>query len=217
MGTSQRRIDEATRRARTSLANLGRDIRQARTAAGLSQTLAGRAAGMSHTQVSRIESGLVERIRIADLMRLAAIVGLDVAVRAYPGPDPIRDVAHVRLVERLRSRVASGLTWRLEVPLGRRADQRAWDAVIMGAGPPIAVEAETRIVDLQLIERRIALKLRDSSVDRVVLLLSDTRWNRQAIDVAGDRLRSAFPMSGPRALASLAAGVDPGGSSVVLL
>jgi hypothetical protein len=172
---------------------------------------------MSHAQVGRIESGLVERIRFADLMRIAAIVGLDVAVRAYPGPDPIRDVAHARLLERLRSRTAPGLAWRLEVPIGGPGDQRAWDAVIVGAGPQIAVEAETRIVDLQLIERRIALKRRDSSVDRVVLLLSDTRWNRQAIDVAGDRLRSSFPISGPRALASLASGIDPGGSSVVLL
>jgi transcriptional regulator with XRE-family HTH domain len=186
-------------------------------AAGFSQTRAGRAAGMSHTQVSRIESGIVERVRIVDLMRLAVIVGLDVSVRAYPGPDPIRDVAHIRLLERLRSRAARSLEWRVEVPVGRPGDQRAWDAVIDGAGPPIAVEAETRIVDVQLVERRIGLKRRDSSIDRVVLLLSDTRWNRQVVDVAGDRLRSSFPVSGPRALASLAAGVDPGGSSVVLL
>jgi transcriptional regulator with XRE-family HTH domain len=172
---------------------------------------------MSHTQVSRIESGLVARVRIVDLMRVAAVVGLDVSVRAYPGPDPIRDAAHIRLLERLRCHADPSLEWRLEVPIGRAGDQRAWDAVIGGAGPPIAVEAETRIVDVQLIERRIGLKRRDSSVDRVVLLLSDTRWNRQAIDVAGDRLRFSFPVPGPHALASLAAGVDPGGSSVVLL
>jgi transcriptional regulator with XRE-family HTH domain len=164
---------------------------------------------MSHTQVSRIESGLVARVRIVDLMRVAAVVGLDVSVRAYPGPDPIRDAAHIRLLERLRSHADPSLEWRLEVPIGRAGDQRAWDAVIGGAGPPI--------VDVQLIERRLGLKRRDSSVDRVVLLLSDTRWNRQAIDVAGDRLRFSFPVPGPHALASLAAGVDPGGSSVVLL
>lgn len=172
---------------------------------------------MSHSQVSRIESGRYESVRFVDLARVASIVGLDVSLRAYAGPDPIRDAAHVRLLERLQSRVAPTLAWRVEVPIGRSGDQRAWDAVIAGAGPPIAVEAETRVVDVQVIERRIALKRRDSGVDRVVFLLANTRWNRQVLELAGDGLRASFPVSGAHALASLAAGRDPGGSAVVLL
>lgn len=172
---------------------------------------------MSHTRVSRIESGRHLSIRLVDLARVGAIVGLDVSVRAFPGPDPLRDVAHIRLLERLRTRLAPGLRWRLEVPIGQPGHQRAWDAVIAGAGPLIAVEAETRLVDVQLIERRLALKRRDSGIERVVLLLSATRWNRQAIHLAGARLEASFPVLGPVALGSLAAGADPGGSAVVLL
>jgi transcriptional regulator with XRE-family HTH domain len=217
VGTSLRRIDGATRRTRRSLAALGTDIRHARVAAGLSQTRVGAAAGMSHSQVSRIESGRYESVRVIDLAHVASIVGLDVALRTYPGPDPLRDVAHIRLLERLRSEVAPTLEWQVEVPIGPPRDQRAWDAVIAGAGPLIAVEAETRIVDLQLIERRIGLKRRDSGIGRVVLLLSNSRWNRQAIELGCGLLQASFPVSGADALTSLLAGRDPGGSAVILL
>jgi transcriptional regulator with XRE-family HTH domain len=217
MGTKDRRTDEATRRARRALTTLGADIRQARTAAGLSQAHAGAAAGMSHTQVSRIESGRATGTGVPDLARLAAIVGLDISLRAYAGPDPLRDAAHLRLLERFLACISAALQWRVEVPIGRYGDRRAWDAVLFGAGPRIAVEAETRLVDVQMIERRIALKRRDSGIERVILLLADTRWNRNAVTVAGARLVASFPVPGSQALALLATGTDPGGSSVVLL
>ena len=75
-------------------------------------------------------------------------------------------------------------------------DQRAWDAVITtvaqaGDGRPrrclIGVEAETRLRDLQALQRRLALKRRDGGVDRVILLVADTRSNR-AILLGADSL-----------------------------
>src|SRR4051812_34642054 len=154
----ERRFDQATLAARRALARFGEEVRNARLDSGLSQTHAGMAAGMSHTQVSRIEAGNSGQIGLVDLARLAAAVGLDLSIRAYPGPDPVRDIAQLRLLERFRSNLAPGLEWRPEVPLDGRNDQRAWDAVIFGAGAPIAVEAETRLTDVQRLERRIALK-----------------------------------------------------------
>src|SRR3990170_5607742 len=72
-------------------------------------------------------------------------------------------------------------------------DRRAWDAVVRGRGWCAGVEAETRLRDAQATARRIGLKARDGDVDHVVLLLADTRRNREALAVAREALRGAFP------------------------
>ncbi len=66
-------------------------------------------------------------------------------------------------------------------------------------------------------ERRLALKMRDGDVTHMTLLLLDSRHNRAFMRAHGDVLRDTFPVRGSRALELLAAGVDPGGSSVVML
>jgi hypothetical protein len=71
--------------------------------------------------------------------------------------------------------------------------------------------------DLQALERRLAVKLRDDGRDRLVLLLADTRHNRQALRLAGDSLAAAFPVRGRDALATLEQGRYPSGSSIVRL
>ena len=96
-------------------------------------------------------------------------------------------------------------------------DRRAWDATAVGQAGRIGVEAETRLRDLQAIDRRVALKERDGGLDRVVLLVLDSRWNRRVLREAGDSLRSRYPIDGRRALELLAAGADPGGNAVILL
>ena len=96
-------------------------------------------------------------------------------------------------------------------------DMRAWDAEIRGARVRIGVEAETRVTDLQALLRRIALKARDSGVDRVLLLLAETRTNRAFVREFHDVLASDYPVAGRVALAELAAGHDPGGNAVVML
>jgi hypothetical protein len=79
------------------------------------------------------------------------------------------------------------------------------------------VECETRLFDVQALERRIALKRRDDGSPDVLLLVPRTRTNREAMTVAGDRLRSAFPLETRAVLSALRAGVRPGGSGIVLL
>jgi transcriptional regulator with XRE-family HTH domain len=217
MPSREGRFDQATLAARRALVRFGEEVRRARLDAGLSQTRAGLSAGVSHTQVSRIEAGRSAQIGLVDLARVAAAVGLDLSIRAYPGPEPLRDIGHLRLLDRFRSKLPEPLDWRVEVPMPGPADQRAWDAVIFGAGAPIAVEAETRLTDVQRLERRIALKRRDSRIQRVVLVLADTRWNRQALRAASSALALAFPVPASRILGALASGQDPGGSGVVVL
>jgi hypothetical protein len=180
----------------------------------------GRSVGLSASEVGRIERGLVPLDIVRASMLLAA-VGLELSVRTYPAGQPIRDRAHAALLGRLRSRLHARLLWRTEVPMPIAGDTRAWDAVIrngprISPGWALAVEAETRPRDVQALERRIALKARDSGIEAVLLLLADTQHNRQLMKAHPD-LREHFPIAGSRALELLAAGVFPGGSAVLRL
>jgi hypothetical protein len=104
-----------------------------------------------------------------------------------------------------------------EVPFPGPGDRRAWDIVITGNAWRHAFEAETRPRDLQALERRLALKLRDGSVDAMSLVLLDSRYNRTFVREHAEALRERFPVPGVRALELLRAGVDPGAGSVILL
>jgi hypothetical protein len=96
-------------------------------------------------------------------------------------------------------------------------DHRAWDALIGVGAIRIGVEAESRAHDAQALQRRLALKRRDGGVDHVLLLLSNTRHNREFLRACGPGFLSDFPVNGRDALARLARGEDPGGSAIVLL
>ena len=96
-------------------------------------------------------------------------------------------------------------------------DLRAWDATAVCPTCRIGVEAETRLRDIQALDRRLALKERDGGMDRVLLLVLDSRSNREIVRAHGDVLSVRFPVNGLRALELLGAGVDPGGNALVIL
>ena len=217
MATRERAIDRADQDTRRSIGAIGREIRDARRAAGISQAFVGRKVGLSHTQVSRLERGLVLGASVRMLGRLCRTVGLELAVRAFPGGDALRDVAQMRLLERLRRRLHASLHWRTEVPLPQVGDKRAWDAVVSGPGWRAAVEAETRLADVQALTRRLELKRRDGGIDHVILLVADTRANREALLAARSALEPAFPLKAASVLDALRNGTDPGGSGIVIL
>ena len=62
-------------------------------------------------------------------------------------------------------------------------DRRAWDAgATLSTQVQLGVEAETRLTDLQSLERRVRLKLRDDpSVDGCIPAVADTRNNRTVL------------------------------------
>jgi transcriptional regulator with XRE-family HTH domain len=192
----------------------------ARIGAGLSLRDAAAASGASHSQLWRFERGELDRVSLSELGAWCAVVGLDLAIRAYPAGDPIRDRAQLALLERLRSRLHPTLRWQTEVALPIEGDLRAWDAEIVGRRPDrwrARVEAETNIADGQALERRLALKLRDDPGGHVILLVSNTRANRAAIRSLRDGLRSTLPLESRQMLSALAAGHEPGGSGIVIL
>jgi transcriptional regulator with XRE-family HTH domain len=217
MATRDRPLDRANRTASAMVAAAAEELRRARTNGGLSQRDVAQAAGVSHATVSRIERAASPEASLIVLARLASVVGLKPSLRFYPDGDPIRDMAHARLLERLHGRLHPDLRWRTEVPLLVPRDLRAWDATIIGVGFGVGVEAETRLRDLQAAARRTNLKKRDGELDHVILLVADTRANRLALRLGAADLGTAFPASQRDCLRALSEGRDPGGSAIIVL
>lgn len=196
-------------RADRLVASVIADASAARQGAGLSLDDVARAAAMSRAQAGRLLRGDIRYPTTDQLSRLCAAVGLDLAMRAYPGGDPVRDVAHTALLARFRLELHPSLRWRTEVPMPIEGDRRAWDATIQRERDRVGVEAETRLADVQAMQRRIALKQRDAGLDRVVLVIADTRANRRAFESAEAALRSQFPLGPREVLRQLRAGRLP--------
>lgn len=205
-------------RGRTLLGSCVREILSCRANAGLSQIDVSAAAGLSRGRYGRIERGGDGQVSVDELARIGAVLGLELSVRYFPVGDPLRDAGQRAVLERFRRGCHLRLQLRTEVPLPNPGDLRAWDAVVTGFQPSIrcAVEAETRPADEQALARKLAVKRRDGHVDRLILLLSDTRHNREFLRSAVG-LQASFPIGGARAMELLGAGADPGGDAIVLL
>ena len=210
-------MDRGTRRGTEMVRDLGQELRRARVEHGLSQEFIGHAVGLSDTEVGRIERGLIRSVSVVQLSRLLSVVGLELAARAYPAGSAIRDRPQLQLLGRLRPEVHARIGWQAEVPIGPPGDLRAWDVVLLISGERIGVEAETRLVDLQAVQRRIALKCRDSGISKVILLLSNTRTNRSAVRALATSIKDSFPTPGSTALQALREGRSPPDSAIVLL
>ena len=224
MPTTERSVDRGRRLGRLDLVRVGTEIRHARTGSGLSLAAIGRSVGLSASQVSRIERGLAPSTTVLQLAIIGAAVGLDIRTRTYPGPDPLRDVAQQRLLDRLRPRLHPRLRMRAEVLIAGDSEQRAWDAWVDAFDPAadpaiqgLAVEAETRIADGQAFLRRLALKMSRGGVNAVLVVVADTRVNRASVAAMRLVAFDAFPITPRQAFDCLAAGRHPGGSALVFL
>ena len=213
MAPDARRVARADRLTDRDIRELGLTCRDARVGAGTSQERAAAAVGMSRSQLVRLEAGANRDASLRQLQRLAAANGMRLVVRAYPDGDPIRDVAHARLLERFRARLHPSVRWRTEVPLHGSTGIRAWDGLAERPPRRAAVEAETRIRDSQALERRLALKLRDDrTIDCLILLIAETVANRAALAVAREHLRAFLPLDTREVLAAISAGRLPDAS-----
>lgn len=217
MATRSSAIDLAAEDARQIRQGIAADIRTGRRNAGLSQRVAGAAAGMSHAQFGRIERGEIRALSIVQASRAARAVGLRLAARLYPAGDAVRDAGQLALVQRFRAVLPASVLLRTEVPLPIAGDPRAWDGLGTFPDGLLGVEAESRLGDVQALDRRIGLKQRDGGVERVVLLVADTKANRQALAAHREALRSRFPLDGRAVMRSLRAGRRPDASGILVL
>ena len=194
MPRQSERVRHANEVATEMRAWVGRELRTARRASGVSQAAAAASAGMSRSQFGRIERAAMVRLRIDQAVRAFTAVGLRLAMSGYPDGDPARDAGQQRVFVRLRPLVPIGGRVRTEVPLPIPGDRRAWDVTIDLRARRAGCELEAKLRDVQATERRLALKLRDGGVDIVILVLADTKANRELLalhrEAAAARLRA---------------------------
>ncbi|HTS14447.1 MAG TPA: XRE family transcriptional regulator [Candidatus Sulfotelmatobacter sp.] len=225
MATRDRAGDRAERRARRDLIRLGEEIRRARVEESLSQQTIAAVLGCSQPELSRIERARLDRLDLPFLGRYMAAVGLELSIRAYPGGSPLRDRAHVALLSRLRERVDPRWRCSVEVPVAPSMGQphsgvpdlRRWDLLLRRTRTTIGVEAETRLYDGQSQVGRALSKRNACSVDRLVLLIADTRHNRTVLRDLSPLLEQDFPLKSRAILRALGAGADPGADGIVIL
>src|SRR4029079_2262908 len=104
------------RRSRLLRQRIAQEFVTARLNAGLSVREVAQAAGVGPHRIERAERGDTSTLTIDLAARVAPVVGLQVAISLYPNGDPVRDRAHLALLERFRRRLNPRLRWQTEVP-----------------------------------------------------------------------------------------------------
>lgn len=204
------------RRSRALRQRTAEDLRNARETGGLSVREVADKVGVSPHRIRRAERGDPGTLTIDLAARMAPVVGLRLATSLHLDGDSVRDQAQLALLERFRRRLDPALIWHAEVPVPIPGDLRAADGVVEGAFGAAVVEAETKLTDVQAIERRSSLKQRDLGAERLILLVADTPFNRKVLQLHVE-LQARFPIGTRRCLGSLARGADPGGDCLVVL
>ena len=215
MPSAHRLLDIGTRRGRRLSMRFGDEIRRSRVNADLSQRQLGSLIGLSHATIGRFERA-ESSPDFLTAARMCAVLGMELSVGCHPVSSPVRDRAHLDLLELLHQELHSSLHWETEVSIPIPGDLRALDACIIGPNFRSMVEAETHLTDVQATERKIHLKQRDAGMPRVIVLLRGTRHNRRVL-VESAGLRRAFPLSTRQVLGALRVGRDPGGDGIVVL
>lgn len=217
MANRTRPIYEATRLGRWLLADMARELRLARHAAGLRQADIARLLGTSTSHVCRVEHAQILTLSIPELARHAAAVGLKPYVKVFPLGRRLLDEPQIRLLGRLRARLHPSWTWETELPIPLPGDLRSGDCRISTPGCSILIEAYTRFSDYQAQTASAARKKRDLAADRLILLLAATHANRRSIAQAAAVADGSFPIGTKAALAALSDGRDPGADAILFL
>lgn len=195
---------------------LAEAARESRLANGTTLAVVSEALGISMSKLWRWEQGIPPFPDIVEAARLCQIVGLDLTMKTYPSGVRLRDKPQLTLVDEFRLETPH-IAWDAEAALPAYGDQRAWDLLGRVGDILIGVAAETRLRDIQALLRREHAKMRDSGVDRLILLVWATRANRATLREVRDSLRADLPLDTRQVMAALRAGRDPGASGIVLL
>lgn len=207
MGRMRRR--RGRQRAQDQGRQLGREIRTARQATGLSTARASARAGVSRSTWERIEAGF-PGVAVGTLCAVTDAVGLDLVVRAYPGSGlRLRDRGQLAIAQRLVALADSSWSAGLEVTAGDHG--QAIDLVFARGDEIVAVEIIRHLGDFQAQYRSASLK-RDwlarhhQRPTRLVLAIEDLRANRAALAPIEALVGSALPAGSRRVLDALRTG-----------
>jgi transcriptional regulator with XRE-family HTH domain len=218
MGTHQRAADVGANRTNRVLFDVASEFRKKRLEQGLSQATVAAAARVSRSQVSRVELAKAPNVTLRDILAMACALGFDLSIRAFPNGSQIHDRAQQALLARFKSRLHPSAKCQREVPLPIPGDKRTWDLGVTLSDGQVRTEAETRPNDCQALLRKCVLRIRDDpGCGVVILLMSDTRHNRDLVRQNADSLATLFPGSARATLAALSAGVCPKENAILLL
>lgn len=216
MPSRYRRVDRGHHVADRLLHTLGNELRSARMTAGLSLRRLAELTGFSKAFLSRLERGEAPGVSVRAFAVVFAVVGMRLSARPYPEGPPLRDAGQARLLARFKAELARAIRLHTEVPLRGQGELRAWDGELEVGGATCKLEAETALYDLQAIDRRIALKMADDDVDRVLLLVSDTHRNRRVLREFRSLVEQRYPLTTRAIMRELRAGRLPKQSGIVL-
>ena len=209
-------VRELARRRQALHTYVGRQIRDLRTEAGITQRALAAAVGIDQGHLSRIERGLIQA-GIDVLLTIGACLGADLGIRYFPGSGP-------RLGDRFQAPVVEALMrllhprWlripELAVPTARGFVDLALGLRGADLGIECEVHSELRVLDEIL--RRHAEKtsaLADlgtvgGTISRLLVVRS-TQHNRNVVRLYEATLRSAYPGLVTEALAALRGGEQP--------
>jgi transcriptional regulator with XRE-family HTH domain len=197
---------------------LAGELADARRAAGLSQETLAALVGLSQSDVSRFERlRRVDSVRFMDVAAMAAVLGLELGASLYPAGEPIRDKGHQALIGRFRAVLSAAWRVAAEVPLPLPGDRRAWDLLLRIPGQLVAIEAETRIPDIQAFVRRIRQRELEGGAEAIVIVLAESAINRHLLPQLLEALGPRYQTSSRALLKALRTGRPLPGSGVVLL
>src|SRR5918995_6095152 len=180
---SRRRTRVAARRASEQMARMATELTLARSTLALSIPAVARRAGVDRATVVRAEAGSPS-MEVSTLAAVMTAVGLDLVLTASPGQTVrLNDSGQMLLVDQLRRIAVPQWKPQIEVPAGDHG--RSADLVFYGAHEVLHMEIERRAVDFQAqlrsaLRKREVLAARSERPIRLVLVVEDTRQNREA-------------------------------------
>ena len=185
------------------------EIRLARATSGLSRRAAAARAIVSPDTERRVEAG-DPHVGVDALCSVAAAVGLDIVIRAYPSSrSSLRDSGQLTLARLVCNQAHAMWNAALEVPAGEHGE--ATDIGFFGSQEILAIEIERLILDFQAqyrhgARKRNELARRHDRPVRFVLIVEDTRRNRATLAEHETFIRRFLPAGSREVLKALRTG-----------
>lgn len=196
------------RRARRQADTVAAEVTSARIGLGASEREVSRRAGVSTESVRRVEAGHPST-QFDTMCAVAEAVGVEIVVRPYRSRVRLRDSGQLRIAEIMRSVAHPAWDVRFEVPAGDHGE--AIDVGCFGATEILAIEIDRLVAEFEGTHRRNAVKRsrlaeRHQRPVRLVMVVEDTRRNREAIEPHLDLIRSVLPTGSREILSALRSG-----------
>jgi transcriptional regulator with XRE-family HTH domain len=218
-----RSVDIGHERARELARRFGEELRIARLAVGLSQTMLARRAGVSQAAVSLAEHGSAT-CSLDVRCRLAAACGHELGWRIFPVDGiSLRDSGQLRLAEAIAAAKHASWQIRMEVPVSVSAtDRRAADIVLYRPEEVAHIEIERLAFDGQAQIRaaqlkREALRASVKRPVRLIIALPDTTTNRRRLAPYAESFGQAFPVRSAAVWAAIRRGFPIGGDAIMFV